>query len=309
MNRRIVVTGGAGFIGSHLCEFLLNKGDKVICIDNLATGNMENIKDFFYEKNFSFINYDITNYVYISGEVDWVLNLASLASPIFYQKYPIKTLKVGAIGTYRTLDLAKKKGAKYLFTSTSEVYGDPLVNPQPESYWGNVNSIGIRSCYDESKRYAEALIMAYHRKYNLDIRIARIFNTYGPKMRKDDGRVVPTFIEQALNNKDLTVFGDGTQTRSFCYISDMINGLDALMAHSVKEPVNLGNQNEITILELAKKIIDMINCKSDIVFKPLPKDDPKVRRPDITKAKELLDWSPKISLEEGLEKTIKLMKR
>ena len=301
---RILVTGGAGFIGSHLCEYLLKQKHQVICMDNLITGNMNNIKHLLNNKNFEFIQHDVTNYINLKGELDYMLHFASPASPIDYQRIPIQTLKVGSLGTHNTLGLALAKNAKFLLASTSEVYGDPLVNPQPESYWGNVNPIGVRGCYDESKRFAEALTMAYHRVHKLDTKIVRIFNTYGPRMRPDDGRAIPTFIKQALKNEPLTVFGDGNQTRSFCYITDLIIGIYKVMNSNINGPINLGNPDEKTILGLANRIIELTNSRSEIIFKPLPADDPKVRRPDITKARRLLKWEPKISLESGLKNTI-----
>lgn len=301
---RILVTGGAGFIGSHLCEYLLKQKHQVICMDNLITGNMNNIKHLLNNKNFEFIQHDVTNYINLKGELDYILHFASPASPIDYQRIPIQTLKVGSLGTHNTLGLALAKNAKFLLASTSEVYGDPLVNPQPESYWGNVNPIGVRGCYDESKRFAEALTMAYHRVHKLDTKIVRIFNTYGPRMRPDDGRAIPTFIKQALKNEPLTVFGDGNQTRSFCYITDLIIGIYKVMNSNINGPINLGNPDEKTILGLANRIIELTNSRSEIIFKPLPADDPKVRRPDITKARRLLKWEPKISLESGLKNTI-----
>ncbi len=306
---RIVITGGAGFIGSHLCEYLLDKGHEVVCLDNLVSGRDKNLNNFFYHENFQFYEHDVTDFIHIDGDVDWVLHLASLASPIFYQEYPIKTLKSGALGTHKTLGLAKAKDAKYLFTSTSEVYGDPEEHPQTEDYWGNVNPIGFRSCYDESKRYGEAICMAYHRKHDIDIRLARIFNTYGTRMRDDDGRVIPTFITQALNDDDLTVHGDGSQTRSFCYIDDLIEGIWKLMKSDLNTPVNLGNPHEISILELAERTIELTDTDSDLTFEEQPKDDPERRKPDITKAKEKLDWEPEIGLEEGLKKTIEYFKK
>ena len=278
-------------------------------MDNLITGSLDNIAHLIENSNFKFIKQDVTEYIEIDEPVDYVLHFASPASPIDYQKYPIQTLKVGALGTHKTLGLAKAKRAKYLLASTSEVYGDPLVNPQREDYWGNVNALGPRGMYDEAKRFAEALVMAYHRYHGIDTRIARIFNTFGERMRKRDGRVVPTFISQALANEPLTVFGDGSQTRSFCYVSDMIEGIYRLMLSDVNEPVNLGNPQEMTILDFAKKIIDLTKSKSKIVYKPLPKDDPKVRRPDISKAKKLLKWESKVSLEEGLKETIEWFRK
>jgi dTDP-glucose 4,6-dehydratase len=305
---RILVTGGAGFIGSHLCEYLLKKGHEIICVDNLITGSFKNIEHLRSNKNFKVINLDVTNYINIEGKLDYVLHFASPASPIDYQQAPIQTLKVGALGTHNALGLAKAKNARFMLASTSEVYGDPLVNPQPETYWGNVNPIGVRSCYDESKRFAEAMTMAYHRVHKIDTKIARIFNTHGPRMRVNDGRVIPNFINQAITNKPLTVFGVGSQTRSFCYISDLIDGIYRLMNSKLNVPVNLGNPEEITILELAKKIVKIAKSKSKIVFKPLPADDPKTRKPDITRANNSLGWKPKVKLENGLERTIKYFK-
>ena len=306
---KILVTGGAGFIGSHLCEYLIDKGHNVICVDNLLTGKMENIEHLLGNEKFEFIKLDVTNYIHIPGKLDAVMHFASPASPIDYQKYPIPTLKVGALGTHKALGLAKEKKAIFMIASTSEVYGDPLVNPQPESYWGNVNPIGPRGVYDESKRFAEAMTMAYHRYHKLQVRIVRIFNTYGPRMRKDDGRAVPTFITQALKNKPITMFGNGKQTRSFCYISDMVEGLYRLLLSNKNEPINIGNPREITLNELAKIIIKITNSKSKIVHRTLPVDDPKVRRPDITKAKKFLRWTPEVSLEDGLTKTISWFKK
>jgi dTDP-glucose 4,6-dehydratase len=298
------VTGGAGFIGSHLCERLIEEGYTVVCMDNLITGRIENIKHLLERKEFVFYTYDVTNYIKVEEKVDVVLHLASPASPIDYQHYPIQTLKVGALGTHNTLGVAKAHGAKYLLASTSEVYGDPTVNPQPEDYWGNVNCIGPRGVYDEAKRFAEAIVMAYHRVHKISVRIARIFNTYGPRMRADDGRVVPTFICQALKGEPLTVYGDGTQTRSFCYITDMVEGLMRLLQSECNEPLNLGNPYEVTILEFAQKVLSLTGSRSSIVHKPLPVDDPKIRCPDIGKARERLGWEPKVSLDEGLQRTI-----
>ncbi len=305
---KILVTGGAGFIGSHLCEFLLNNNHNVICVDNLITGRKENINKMLRRSEFEFVKHDVIKPIILNDKIDWVFHLASLASPVDFEKYPIEILKVGSIGILNILESSKKNNARFLLASTSEVYGDPKIYPQDEGYWGNVNPIGVRSVYNESKRFAEALTMAYHRKYNLDTRIVRIFNTFGPKMRLDDGRVVPNFIDQALNNKPITVYGDGSQTRSFCYVSDEIEGIVKLMKSNYHLPINIGNTKEITILDFAKKIKKMLNSKSEITFHPLPKDDPKKRRPDIAKAKEILDWKPKISLEEGLEKTINYFK-
>lgn len=306
--KTILVTGGAGFIGSHLCDSLLGNGYKVMAVDNLVTGNIKNIGHIRNSKNFSFINHDISRHITISESVDFVLHFASPASPVDYQKIPIQTLKVGSLGTHNTLGLALAKKAKYLLASTSEVYGDPLVNPQPESYWGNVNPVGLRGCYDEAKRFSEALTMAYHRIHKLDTKIVRIFNTYGPRMRKNDGRVVPNFISQALKNKPLTVYGDGNQTRSFCYVSDLVDGIIRLMNSKTNEPVNLGNPGERTILEFAQLIKNLTKCKSRIIFKPLPADDPHLRCPDISKARKELKWQPKVDVSEGLKKTIEWFK-
>ena len=302
--KKVLITGGAGFIGSHLCERLLKEGYQVICMDNLITGKKENISHLLNNTDFKFIQYDVSKYINIEEDLDYILHFASPASPIDYQLYPIQTLKVGSLGTHNTLGLAKAKKAKYLLASTSEVYGDPLVNPQKEDYWGNVNCVGPRGVYDEAKRFAEAITLAYHRTHKIDTKIARIFNTFGERMRKDDGRAVPNFITQALNNQPLTIYGDGSQTRSFCYIDDLVDGIYKLMFSGLNEPVNLGNPNEITILNLAKKIIKFANSKSKIVHKPLPVDDPKVRCPDIEKAKSELSWLPQVNLEEALIKTI-----
>ncbi len=300
---RVLVTGGAGFIGSHLCDFLLARGHEVVCMDNLLTGSVENIAHIRSER-FTFIKLDVTNYIYVAGPLDYVLHFASPASPIDYLELPIQTLKVGALGTHKALGLAKEKGAKFLLASTSEVYGDPLVHPQKEDYWGNVNPIGPRGVYDEAKRFAEALTMAYHRTHGLDTRIVRIFNTYGPCMRLKDGRAIPTFIAQALRGEPITVFGDGSQTRSFCYIDDLVDGIWRLMQAETSDPVNLGNPDEMTLLELAKRVIRLAGSSSTVVFNPLPQDDPKQRKPDITRARRLLDWEPRVELEEGLRRTI-----
>ncbi|MDN5310366.1 MAG: dTDP-glucose 4,6-dehydratase [Methanolobus sp.] len=304
---RSIVTGGAGFVGSHLCDLLLEKGHKVICIDNLVTGNTKNI-DHINSDRFTYLNHDITKPIYFGDGIDFIFHLASPASPVDYLELPIQTLKVGALGTYNMLGLAKQHGARILLASTSEVYGDPLVNPQPENYWGNVNPIGPRGVYDEAKRYAEAITMAYHTHHGVDTRIVRIFNTFGPRMRAGDGRVVPNFINQALKNEDITVYGDGSQTRSFCYVSDLIKGIYKLMMSDFYEPVNLGNPVEMSILEFAKDVIEITKSKSKIVFSDLPIDDPKVRRPDISRAKEVLDWEPRVDLREGLEKTVQYFK-
>ena len=299
-----VVTGGAGFLGSHLCDRLLAEGYKVTCLDTLITGRVKNIEHLAGNWNSRFIQQDVTEYLFLPGDVDIVFHFASPASPIDYIEYPIPTLKVGAIGTHRTLGLAKAKGARFMLASTSEVYGDPLVHPQPESYWGNVNPIGPRGVYDEAKRFAEAMTMAYHRYHTMDTKIARIFNTYGPRMRAHDGRVVPAFICQALANKPLTVFGDGKQTRSFCYVSDLIEGIFRLSQSDIHEPVNVGNPAEMTVLEFAHAIIELTGCTSEITYEDLPINDPKTRQPDISLAKKVLGWEPRISLEEGLRKTI-----
>lgn len=306
---RVVITGGCGFLGSHLCRYFINKGHKVVAIDNLITGNLKNVEDLFSAGKFEFIKYDVTNYIHVSGKVDAVLHFASPASPIDYLKYPIPTLKVGALGTHKTLGFAKEKKAIFMLASTSEVYGDPLVDPQPESYWGNVNPIGPRGVYDEAKRFAEAMTMAYHRYHKMPVRIVRIFNTYGPNMRINDGRAVPNFMTQALTGKPITVYGNGKQTRSLCYVDDLIRGIYKLLLSDVNYPVNIGNPEEITLLELAEKIKKIANSKSKIVFKPLPVDDPKVRCPDITVATKKLKWKPEISLDIGLKKTLDYFKK
>lgn len=301
--KTVLVTGGAGFIGSHLCERLLADGYRVICMDNLSTGTIDNI-DHLRDENFRFIKQDVTEYIYIKEPVHYVLHFASPASPIDYMRMPIQTLKVGSLGTHKALGLAKEKDAIFLLASTSEVYGDPHVHPQSEDYWGNVNPIGPRGVYDEAKRFAEAITMAYHRYHKLRTRIARIFNTYGPRMRLNDGRVIPNFVHQALSGEPLTVYGDGSQTRSFCFISDLVEGIVRLMQTDYAEPINLGNDYELSIIELAKKIIEMSGTKSQIIFKDLPQDDPKTRRPDISRARKILNWQPKVNLEEGLRITI-----
>jgi len=305
---RILITGVCGFLGSHLCDYLLKKGHQVIGMDNLITGKMDNIAHLLGRENFEFIKQDVTGYIYVKDELDYILHFASPASPVDYLQFPIQTLKVGSLGTHKSLGLAKEKRAKFLLASTSEVYGDPKVNPQREDYWGNVNSVGPRGVYDEAKRFAESLVMAYHRNHKIDTKIARIFNTYGPRMRGDDGRVVPNFITQALKGDDLTVYGDGSQTRSFCYISDLVEGVYRLMFSDINEPVNLGNPDEISIFNFAKKILSLTRSKSKIAFMPLPRNDPKVRCPDISKAKRLLGWQPKVSLDEGLRQTIQWFK-
>ena len=305
---RILVTGGAGFLGSHICDHLLANGNEVIAMDNLITGSTDNIEHLAGHDRFHFIKHDVTNYIYIEGTIDAVLHFASPASPIDYLELPIQTLKVGALGTHKALGLAKAKGARFLLASTSEVYGDPLIHPQTEDYWGNVNPIGPRGVYDEAKRFAEAMTMAYHRTHNVDTRIVRIFNTFGPRMRLNDGRVVPNFIAQALRGEPLTVYGDGIQTRSFCYVSDLIDGVCRLLLSDETEPVNIGNPQEMTILDFAHEIVHLTGSTSDITLvQPKDvrvKDDPKVRQPDINKARRLLGWEPKVSLDEGLRKTI-----
>ncbi|MBU0536067.1 MAG: SDR family oxidoreductase [Nanoarchaeota archaeon] len=307
--KTFIVTGGAGFLGSHLCDYLIAKGMKVICVDNLVTGSEDNISHLKDNPQFKFINHDVTNKLDITEPVDYIMHLASPASPIDFTKIPVEIALVNSMGTKNMLDIAKEKKAVFFFASTSECYGDPDINPQPERYNGNVSTTGERSCYDEAKRFGEALIMAYHRAYGVDVRIVRIFNTYGPRMRKDDGRAVPAFINQALNNEPITVFGDGTQIRSFCYVEDEIEGFYKLLMSKENFPTNIGNPNEVTILEFAQKIIDMTGSKSTIVFKPLPQHDPKLRQPDISKAKRILGWQPKIELEEGLKRTISYFKR
>ncbi|MDO8525882.1 MAG: SDR family oxidoreductase [Candidatus Omnitrophota bacterium] len=304
MRKTVLITGGAGFLGSHLCEVFLAKDYRVICVDNLITGKMANIKSLFKDKNFGFVKRNVSERISVQGKIDYVLHFASPASPVDYLKYPIPTLKVGSLGTHNALGLARAKKAVFLLASTSEVYGDPLVNPQPESYRGNVNSVGPRGVYDEAKRFAEAITMAYHRYHKLDTRIVRIFNTYGERMRENDGRAIPNFLSQALRNKPITVYGDGRQTRSFCYVSDLVDGIYKLLMSREHDPVNIGNPNEMTLLNLAGAIIKLTGSRSKIVYRPLPIDDPKVRRPDITKAKRLLAWKPKIELAEGLSKTI-----
>ncbi|MBN1526882.1 MAG: SDR family oxidoreductase [Candidatus Omnitrophica bacterium] len=304
MKKTALITGGAGFIGSHLCDLLLEKGHNVICVDNLLTGKMDNIRHLAREKGFEFVKHNVSQYINIKGRIDYILHFASPASPTDYLKYPIQTLKVGSLGTHNALGLAKAKRATFLLASTSEVYGDPLVNPQPEKYWGNVNPIGPRGVYDEAKRFAEAITMAYHRVHSLDTKIARIFNTYGERMRHNDGRAIPNFISQAIKGRPITMYGTGKQTRSFCYISDMVRGLYKLLVSRTHDPVNLGNPAEMTLLDLAGLIIENTGSGSRIVFEKLPVDDPKVRCPDIRKARTLLGWSPKVHIEEGLRKTI-----
>ncbi len=303
-NKRILITGGAGFIGSHLCDRFLAEGYEVLCWDNLITGDMDHINHLFRDPRFIFFKQDVTNYIHVPGPLDYILHFASPASPIDYLELPIQTMKVGSLGTHKALGLAMSKGARLLLASTSEVYGDPLVHPQREDYWGNVNPIGPRGVYDEAKRFAEALVMAYNRHHKLETRIVRIFNTFGPRMRRLDGRVVPTFIDQALQGKDLTVFGDGSQTRSFCYVSDLVEGICRLLFSDYDLPVNMGNPQEMTILEFGRKIIELTQSQSKLQFKDLPIDDPKQRKPDISLARKLLDWEPEVGLEKGLELTI-----
>jgi dTDP-glucose 4,6-dehydratase len=309
LKRTTVVTGGAGFLGSHLCDKLLSEGFKVICVDNLITGNVNNITHLAGNENFSFIKHDITNYIFIPGPVDYILHFASPASPIDYLKFPIQTLKVGSLGTHKVLGLAKEKKARVLLASTSEVYGDPVVHPQTEDYWGNVNPIGPRGVYDEAKRFAEAITMAYHRYHGIETRIVRIFNTYGPRMRLDDGRALPAFVGQALRGEDITVFGDGSQTRSFCYVSDLVDGIFRLLMSGESGPVNIGNPDEITIREFAEEVIKTTGTKSRIVYQDLPVDDPKVRQPNIEKAKRILGWEPKVNRTDGLRITIDYFKQ
>jgi len=305
---RMVITGGAGFIGSHLCDYLIEKGHEVICIDNLLTGKEDNICHLIGNGKFRFIKHNVSDYIYVDGNVDCVLHFASPASPFDYLEFPIQTLKVGSLGTLNSLGLAKAKKARFLLASTSEVYGDPQIHPQREDYWGHVNPVGPRGVYDEAKRFAEAMTMAYHRYHHVDTRIVRIFNTYGPRMRIKDGRSLPNFMCQALNGEDMTVFGNGSQTRSFCYVSDLVDGIYRLLLSNEHEPVNMGNPAEITILQLAKEMLALTGSKSKIVFKPLPVDDPKIRQPDIAKAKKILGWEPGVSREEGLRKTLTYFK-
>jgi len=302
--QRVLITGGAGFLGSHLCERFIADGYRVVCIDNFITGSPDNIAHLIGNDRFEIIQYDVTNYMHVEGRVDAVLHFASPASPIDYLRYPIQTLKVGSLGTHKALGLAKAKGAKFLLASTSEVYGDPLVHPQNESYWGNVNPVGIRGVYDEAKRFAEAMTMAYRRFHDVDTRIVRIFNTYGPRMRIEDGRAIPAFVSQALRGEEVTVFGDGSQTRSVCYVDDLVDGIVRLLHSDEQDPVNIGNPDELTMAELATEIIRLTGSSSPIVFRPLPDDDPKVRKPDITKARTLLHWEPTIQREQGLKRTI-----
>jgi len=305
---RTLVTGGAGFLGSHLCDRLIKEGHEVICMDNLSTGDMDNISHLTGNDKFHFIKYNVTEYVHVSGPLDNILHFASPASPIDYMEMPIQTLKVGSLGTHKALGLTKEKKARFLLASTSEVYGDPLVHPQSEDYYGNVSPIGPRGVYDEAKRFAEAITMAYHRYHGVDTRIVRIFNTYGPRMRMNDGRVVPAFLCQALKGEDITVFGDGKQTRSFCYVSDLIEGIYRLLMSDETDPVNIGNPREMTVLAFAEEVIKITGSKSKIIFNPLPQDDPKVRQPDISKSKRVLGWEPKVALEDGLKETLAFFK-
>lgn len=300
---RAVVTGGAGFVGSQLCRELLGRGWDVLALDNLLTGRIGNIEDLFVVSGFSFVDYDVTNYVHVPGGVDAVLHFASPASPKDYLEHPIKTLKVGSLGTHKTLGLAKEKRARYLLASTSEIYGDPKVHPQPETYWGNVNPVGPRGVYDEAKRFAEAMAMAYHRYHDLDVKIVRIFNTYGPRLRPGDGRAIPNFLSQAMDGKPVTIYGDGCQTRSFCFVDDEVRGLLALLDSDWNGPMNIGNPDEFTITELAQLVIEVTGSTSDLVYEPLPVDDPMQRRPDISLAREILGWEPVVGLREGLEQT------
>lgn len=306
--KKVLITGGAGFLGSHLCDRFINEGYEVVCMDNLSTGSSRNIEHLMEDDRFTFIKHDVTNYIHVAGELDLILHFASPASPIDYLEMPIQTLKVGSLGTHKALGLAKAKNARFLLASTSEVYGDPQIHPQKENYWGNVNPIGFRGVYDEAKRFAEAMTMAYHRYHGIETRIVRIFNTYGSRMRIEDGRALPTFMAQALQNKPLTVYGDGSQTRSFMYVDDLIEGIWRLSQSDHVEPVNIGNPQEITILEFAKEIIELTGSSSEIIFEELPKDDPQVRQPDISKAKEVLDWEPGVNRKEGLQKTLSYFK-
>ncbi|MEM1125976.1 MAG: UDP-glucuronic acid decarboxylase family protein [Bacteroidota bacterium] len=305
---RTLITGGAGFIGSHLCERFLAEGHEVICMDNFITGRPDNVAHLIGREGFSLIEHDVTNYIYVEGPLDYVLHFASPASPIDYLQLPIQTLKVGSLGTHKALGLAKAKGARFLIASTSEVYGDPLIHPQPEDYWGNVNPVGMRGVYDEAKRFAEAMTMGYHRHHGVQTRILRIFNTYGPRMRLDDGRALPTFMGQALRGEPITVFGDGSQTRSFCYVDDLVEGIYRLLLSDQTMPVNIGNPAEITIKEFAEEVVALVGSESTITYKPLPADDPKVRRPDITRAQTLLGWSPQVGRSDGLRRTLAYFK-
>jgi len=309
MAKRILITGAAGFLGSHLCDRFLKEGYEVIGMDNLLTGNIKNIEHLFPVKEFQFYHHDVTKFVHVPGNIDYILHFASPASPIDYLKMPIQTLKVGALGTHNLLGLAKSKGARILVASTSEVYGDPLVHPQVEEYWGNVNPVGPRGVYDEAKRFMESITRAYHTFHKLETRIIRIFNTYGPRMRLDDGRALPTFLSQALRGEDVTVYGDGSQTRSFCYVDDLVEGIYRLLLSDYRMPVNVGNPAEITLLQFAEEVLALTGSKSKIVYEPLPQDDPKQRKPDITKAREILGWEPKIDRREGLKRTLEYFKQ
>lgn len=306
---RTLITGGAGFLGSHLCDRFVAEGHQVICMDNLITGKAENIAHLFGQPNFLFVQHDVTNYIFVEGALDYILHFASPASPIDYLKFPIQTLKVGSLGTHKALGLAKAKGARFLLASTSEVYGDPLIHPQHEEYWGNVNPIGVRGVYDEAKRFAEALTMAYQRYHGVDTRIVRIFNTYGPRMRVDDGRAIPAFFSQAIIGQPLTVFGDGSQTRSVCYVDDLIDGIYRLLRSDIGDPVNIGNPDELTMLKLAEEIKELTGSSSPIEFRSLPKDDPQVRQPDITRARQLLHWEPRVDRKEGLARTMEYFRK
>lgn len=302
--KKVLITGGAGFLGSHLCDRMIKEGFEVIAMDNFITGNIENIKHLFGNDDFTFVKHDVTTYTYVEGRLDYILHFASPASPIDYLKMPIQTLKVGSLGTHKIMGLAKDKKARVLIASTSEVYGDPHVHPQPEEYWGNVNPIGYRGVYDEAKRFMEAMTMAYHRYHGVETRIVRIFNTFGPRMRLDDGRALPAFMGQALRGEDITVFGDGSQTRSFCYVDDLVEGIYRLLMSNTSDPVNIGNPDEITIKDFAEEVVALTGTKSKIIYEPLPADDPKQRRPDITKAKAILGWEPQVPRSEGLKRTL-----
>lgn len=308
MSKRILITGAAGFLGSHLCDRFIKEGYEVIGMDNLLTGNIKNIEHLFPLKEFQFYHHDVTKFVHVPGQIDYILHFASPASPIDYLKMPIQTLKVGALGTHNLLGLAKSKGSRILVASTSEVYGDPLIHPQVEEYWGNVNPVGPRGVYDEAKRFMESITMAYHTFHQLETRIIRIFNTYGPRMRLDDGRALPTFLSQALRGEDITVYGDGSQTRSFCYVDDLVEGIYRLLLSDYSSPVNIGNPSEITLLQFAEEVLALTGSKSKIVYEPLPQDDPKQRRPNITKAQTILGWEPKIDRHEGLKRTLEYFK-
>lgn len=301
---RVLITGGAGFLGSHLCERFVNEGYEVVCMDNLITGSPDNIAHLIGNPQFKFVHHNVSNFIYVEGHLDFILHFASPASPIDYLKFPIQTLKVGSLGTHNALGLAMAKKARFLIASTSEVYGDPMIHPQEESYWGNVNPVGVRGVYDEAKRFSEAMTMAYHRYHGVDTRIVRIFNTYGERMRLEDGRAIPAFMSQAMRGEDMTVFGDGNQTRSVCYVSDLVEGIYRLLMSDYTEPMNIGNPDEITMLQLAQEIKELTQSKSAIVFKDLPLDDPKVRQPNISKAKEILGWQPQVSRQVGLQKTM-----